>query len=106
MKPITHHHVVALPPHFHETRHFAEVVAVVRIPHDDECAARRRDSGAQRGAVAALLHANHTRAKLFCDIDGAVRRTVVSDDDLAAQSGRWKRLHGLFHAKRKRIRFV
>src|SRR5580658_7016704 len=37
---VAHYHVAALLPHLDEARHFAEVVAVIRIAHDDESAAR------------------------------------------------------------------
>jgi hypothetical protein len=38
-KTVAHNHVVALPPHFDEARHVAEVITVVRIAHDDKGAA-------------------------------------------------------------------
>ena len=49
-KAIAHHHVVALPPHLDETRHFAEVVAVVRVAHDDERRPRAAEIPARSAA--------------------------------------------------------
>src|SRR5215472_681852 len=45
-KPVAHDHVVALPQHFCEPRHFAEIITVVRIAHDDKRASRGGYTGA------------------------------------------------------------
>ncbi len=79
-EPVAHHHVVAFAQFFHESRHIAEVVAVVRVPHNDERAARAGDARAQRSAVAALRHTNHLRSVLFRDSNRIVRRAIVRDD--------------------------
>src|SRR5207249_10584749 len=42
-EPVAHHHVIAFAQFFHESRHIAEVVAVVRVPHDDERTAARSE---------------------------------------------------------------
>jgi len=77
---VAHHHVVAFAQFFNESRHIAEVVAVVRVPHNDERAARAGDARAQRSAVAALRHTNHPRSVLFRDSNRIVRRAIVRDD--------------------------
>ena len=81
-EPVAHHHVIAFAQFFHESRHIAEVVAVVRVPHDDERTAGAGDARAQRSAVAALRHSNHPRSVLFRDSHRIVRRAVVRDDYL------------------------
>src|SRR6266481_3922695 len=55
-KAIAHHHFISFAPFFHESRHIAKIIAVVRITHDDERAPRRANSGFQRRSVAALLY--------------------------------------------------
>src|SRR5260370_18780594 len=74
---VAHHDVVAFAQFFHESRHVGEVVAVVRIPHDNEWAAGSGDARAQRRAVPALRHANHARTVLFGNLNRAVRRPVI-----------------------------
>src|SRR5258708_29865155 len=35
-EPVAHHDVISFAQFFHEARHIREIVAVVRISHDDE----------------------------------------------------------------------
>ena len=105
-EPVAHHHVVAFAQFFHESRHVAEVVAVVRIPHNDERAAGAGDARAQRSAVAPLRHANHPRSVLFRDSNRIVRRAVVRDDYFPGYPRSLERLHGFVHAIRQRVRFI
>src|SRR5260370_15206244 len=76
-EPVAQHDVIAVAQFIHESWHIAEVVTVVRIPHDDKRAASPGNARAQCGAVSALRHANHARPALFRNLNRAVRRTVV-----------------------------
>ena len=66
---VAHYDVIAFVQFFHESRHISEVVAVIRIPHDDEKPARAGDASAQCRPVAALRDANHTRPVLFRNLN-------------------------------------
>src|SRR5579883_2648017 len=103
---ITHHQVIALAKLLDEIRHFAEVVAVIGIAHDDVGSAASCNSRLQRGAIAARLDSNHPGSVSFRDFNRAVGRAVVSDDDLAAQPGFLERRAGLINAKSQRICLV
>jgi len=105
-KAVTHHDVMAFTEFFNESGHFREVVAVVRIAHDDEWAARSGDAGAQGGAVTALGHANHSRAVLFRNLNRTVCRAVVGNDDFAGKARGAKRLHRFVQTERKGLRFI
>ncbi len=103
---IAHHNFVSFAPFFHESRHFAEVVAIVRITHDDERTARRANSGFQRRSVAALRHGDHPCTKCFRDFDRPVRRTVIRNHNFAAQSRVRKCFLRFLHADSNGIRFI
>src|ERR1700734_2581534 len=103
---ISHHDVVALPPHFDEARHLAEVIAVVRIAHDDELPASGCNSSPQSRAITTRRHTYDACAKFFGDVGRSVRRTVVRNDNLAAQSSGLKRVERLSDANPNRIGLV
>ena len=83
-EPVAQHDVIALAQLFHESRHVAEVVAVVRVPHNNEGTSRAGDARSQCCAVPPLLHANHARAMLFRNLNRTVRRPVVRNHHFAA----------------------
>src|ERR1700730_14985380 len=88
---VAHHHVESLPPLLYESPYLAEIVAVIRIAHDDERPARSRNPGPQSGAISALPHSNNARAKFLSDLDGPIRRAVIRNHNFSAQSRRAKR---------------
>ncbi len=63
-----------------------EVVAVVRVAHDDVGPARRVDRTHQRGAVAPFVDVHHTRPHPLGDPGRAVAAAVIPDDHLAFDS--------------------
>ena len=81
---VAQHDIVTLAQFFHESRHIGEVVAVVRIAHDDVRTACACDARTQRRPITAFRHANHARAALFRDLNRTVRRPVIRDNDFAA----------------------
>src|SRR6267142_4559042 len=93
-KAIAHHHFIALPPFFYESRDFAEIVTVVCVAHYDEGAMGRRNSRAQRRAVPSRLDAHDSGAQLPGNFDRAIGRTVVRYDYFASQPCGMKRVHG------------
>src|SRR5216683_3645197 len=103
---VAHDDVVAFPQFFHESRHVAEVIAVVGVAHDDECAMRGRNAGAQRGSITALRYADHTRSVLLGNLDRAVRRSVVGDDDFAGKACLAECLRRLIHAEGQRVGLI
>src|SRR2546428_14183903 len=86
-KAVAHDEVRAFTPFGDELGHLREVVAVITVSHDDKIALRGFDSGAERVAVSLGGNVDHAGAMLLRDFDGAVRGTVVGDDDLAANFG-------------------
>lgn len=80
---VAHHELAARAQCFDEALQVREVVAVVGVAHDDVAAAGGRDARHQRRAVAALVHVHHACALGFGNLDRAVRRAVVGDDDFA-----------------------
>src|SRR5260221_3985391 len=59
-KAVPHHQVRPGAQFCDERIKTGEIIAVVRIPHDDEPPTRRRDAGPQRRAVAAFRSEEHT----------------------------------------------
>jgi hypothetical protein len=59
-----------------------EIVAIVAVSHHRIATLRRREAGAQRGAVPALGHWHDARTKPGSERLRAIRASVVGDDDL------------------------
>src|SRR5215467_1871802 len=71
-KTVAHHEVIAGTQLGDEWIETGEIVAVVRVPHDDETPARRRHAGPQRRAVAAFRHRDDPRAAALRQSDRSV----------------------------------
>ncbi len=106
LEAATLHEVVPLAEAFDERRRLAEIVAVVRIPHDDEAPARGFDPAHQRGAVPPAGDLHEPRAFGSRDCGGAVGAAVVSDHDLAGDSRVLDGGQRLPDARRERVRLV
>ncbi len=82
-EPVAHHEVVARSQPVDERFDRLEVVRGIRVAHDHEPSARRRDAAEEGRAVSLLRHRNDPRAQALGDLDRAVRAAVVGHDDLA-----------------------
>ena len=86
LEAVAHHEAMAGTQLFDEAFQPGEIVAVVRVPHDDVAAARRGDSARQRCAVAALGNLHEASPCSLRQSLRAVARAVVGDQHLAGNS--------------------
>ena len=105
-EPAALHQLVTVPKPGDELRQLAEVVAVVRVSHDHEPAARGSDASHERGAVALVGDEHDPRAGGTGDRDRVIGAAVVGDDDLADDTGGVHREARLLNARGQRIRLV
>ncbi len=105
-QPAAKHERVAGAQLFHKPAQIAEVVTVVRIPHDDECPARRLDAAHQRRPVAFFRDIHDTRAAVEGYLPGAVGAAVVGQDHLPGNLVVTEPLHGFPHANAHAVRLV
>src|SRR5439155_6875400 len=80
--------VVALLERVDESRERVERVGPVRVAHDDVLAARVREAGEVRAAVAAARLLDDGRSVGGRDLRGLVARPVVDDDHLSVAARR------------------
>ena len=103
---VSHDEVVSVAKLLDEGHQGREVVAVVRVAHDDELAGCRLDAAHEGAPVAFLLHVDDTRPESFRDLDRAVRAAVVGDDDLAFEIVLAERSSRLRDTRLEGLRFV
>ena len=82
-KPTTLHEVETRAQLFEKPGDLAEIVAVVRVPHDDVTPARRFDAACQRAAITGLLDANDPCSESLGNLTRSIGAAVVSDDDFS-----------------------
>src|SRR5580658_8297602 len=92
---VAHHHFIPLTPGGDEARNFAEVIAVVSIPHYDKTPSGCEDAGPQGMTVSPSWHVDNASAQCQSDLLRSVGRTVVTHDNFPIQSGCLKRSHRL-----------
>src|SRR5262249_53945385 len=100
------HEIASLLELAHEPRHLAEVVAVVRVPHDHELAASPRDPGHQGAPVPAHLDGDQARPGAHGDLSRSIGAPIVGDDDLPADAALAQRALRLLDARGERVRLV
>lgn len=83
-----------------------EVIAVIRISHDDKAAVRRTDAAQQCAAISLLRDTHNARARLACQLNRAIARAVVRDQNLADDPGALEEPTGLAHAARDRLSLI
>src|SRR5262249_39175429 len=84
----------------------SEIVACVRIAHNDELASRSVDSHTQRVSIAALRDGDNPRTERFSDLAGPIIASIVGDNDLAAEALSRDVCTRLGNADRQRPRFI
>ncbi len=96
----------ALPQLFDEARNLPEVVAGVRITHDDEPAARRGNPSHQRAPIAPGLDNHHARSEPLRDAGRPVGASIVRNHDLPFDPGPAQRALRFPDADGQRVRLV
>ena len=71
----------------HERGEITEIIAVVRIAHDDVAAPGSTDSALEGASIPTLRHRDHPRTQLSGDLDRTVRTAVIGHHDLASERG-------------------
>jgi hypothetical protein len=61
----------------------AEIVRIIRIPHEDVSSPRCVDTASESAAIAFAPNMHHAGAMSASDLRGAVRAPVIGDDHLA-----------------------
>ena len=89
-----------------ESNQIAEVVASIRVGHEDILASSRFNTALQCGAVTSLRHMHDADAKFPRDLNGVVRAAVVDDNNLRPDLRLGNHFLRSSDAIPKRLRFV
>ena len=105
-QPAAHHQIEPLPELLHEAFDPGEIVAAVRIAHDDPFPAGRFNARAQGAAIALFLYGDDPRPRLSGDGRRPVGAPVVGDQHFPAQPRPLQAGARLFNAASQRFRLV
>ena len=105
-KPATLDQAVSLTQLLDKARDLTEVIAVVRVAHDDEPALGSGNTAHEGVPVPFGRDANHAGAEAQSGRVGAVRAAVVGHDDLSRQAVLFQRPLSFLHARGDRIDLV
>ena len=106
LKTIADDEFVSFAPFAHEARNFREIVAAIRVTHDDEFAAGVFNAFAQCAAVAFQYCAHDPSAVLLRDCHRSVAGTVVSHHNFSRNTGIAESGYGFIYAESNRARLV
>jgi len=103
---ITHHQFVSGAKLLHKGHQGHEIVAAVRITHDDIAAIRRFDPVPQRVAVATLRDINDPRTAFLGNLLRSIGAAVIRDQNLAIDAVLIQKPPRILDAERQCFRFV
>jgi hypothetical protein len=83
-----------------------EIIAIIRVRHDDEFTARSLNTGRKRGTVSSGSNANDARTKIGRDIPGGICAAIVGNDHFAIYAAYEQRRFGFPDARRHRVGLV
>ena len=83
---VAHHQVVTFAQLRDERGNVREVVTLIGVAHDHEFTARSGEAAEQRAAVPFSFDRDNARAQAACNLDGAIRASIIGDHHFAAQS--------------------
>ena len=86
LETISHHQIVSLIKLANEITDLVEIVAIVRISHDNEISSRGGNASPQCAAVATDINRYNPRTKFGCDGLGTIRAAIVRYDHLSAEA--------------------
>ena len=105
-QPAAHDEVVARAQFFHEAFCLSEVVARIRITHENVATSSRFDTATQCAAVAFFRDGDHACPKFLSDALRTIGRAVVCDDDLAFNVRIGEAALGHSDASSERLRLI
>jgi hypothetical protein len=105
-EPIPHGQVCPRAQLIEECGDVSEVIARIRVSHDNKFASRRLHSAHQRTAISVASNFDHAGSQSFGDLIAAVLTAVIGDDDLAFHPMRSKCFPDFGDTSGQRLRFV
>jgi hypothetical protein len=100
LEPVAHHQVRALAQLVNKGHQVGEIIGVVGVAHDDECAVGGDNAAHQCVAVSLVADGNHAGTCLFSQLLAAVRAAVIGHQDLAVDTALGEESHSLADARR------
>src|SRR3954451_9907922 len=90
----------------YESGHIKEIIAVIRVAHDDVFAPRRFDPPHQGVPISPFFHGDHPGAEALRNFDGTVGAAVIRHDQLTIDSRLADAPRSLAQTRAKGIRLV